>query len=329
MTTRPGQHRRIVSLIADADAAPGPAGDGSNGPGPRPLDPTEPRPQFVRDLRAQLITQATTTGSTRQTATGTVIPIRPNTPAHQPHQTRPPSVRRRGYHLGAAAAALVIGLGSLTLLPHHGPPDQLSPAGRGGDTTQAAPDHNPTPPNAEVGAGAHPVDSGDHIARARRHLHHAQVLVTNHDTGDTAQLSQALRGFTRQAERGANALLEASPTARAPESVDQVRAFTRTSTTTLHRLAAALPPSAEDAHRTATTTLTTLTTQATTTLTRKAPQQASGDRHSAKKPTAAHETARHPRHARARAVARRVLNHPRALPPRMARVLPHRGTTRP
>lgn len=306
MTSRPGQHRRVVRLIADV--ARGPAA-GGNGPGPRPLEPTEPRPEFVRDLRAQLMTQATA-GSAPQRAAGTVIPIRPDTPTNHGDESR----RRWGYRLGAVAAALVIGLGSLSLFTQSAPPEPVYPANLGHQTTQPISGHG----RAE--------SSPDHLGLARRHLHQAEVLASNSDTNDTPLVSRALRSFSFHAGHGIKILLRASPHPHPPDdAADELTTFSRASRKTLDSLADDLPRPAEESYSAATSTLSNFRSRVTRTASPTALDQPVADQEPRRKPTA--ESA----HTASRQALSRLNAHrdePRLRSTRRMRAEPHRASSR-
>jgi hypothetical protein len=178
-----------------------------------------PRPEFVGDLRARLMTEAETVLSADNASLR--LPV------------RAPGTRERRLVAAASAVVLLGGTAGMAAAAQNAlPGEALYPIKRGIE-------------RAEAGLSLSPAGKGtDLLHQAADRLDEVQRLIAEDQAAP--QVPDTLADFATQAGEGADLLLTSFEETRDPSTVLEVRSFAAEGITVLETLASELPPEAQD-----------------------------------------------------------------------------------
>lgn len=200
----------------------------------------DPSPDFLVDLRSQLMADAAT------------VLVK----THTPHARRAASgsmvhpARRR---VAAATAGLIGVAGMVSIVASSAqaiPGDMLYPVKRGVETVEL------TLHRSDASRGSF------QLAQASERLAEARSLSGQTDAASKDQVSKTLAEFSDSAAAGSQALFADYNSGGDRASINQVSSFAKSSNSILQSISAELPAGSTDAFKTATTTLTDLVSQA-------------------------------------------------------------------
>lgn len=206
----PSRHEDLLALVADL----------------RSLEHPEPRPEFVSDLRAELMAEADAVLEVRDPAVEDRLSL--------PDRVTGPRTHRR-LAAAAGAVALVGASGSVAVAAQGSlPGDTLYPVKRALES-------------ARIGVAGSDTDRGEQLLNsASRRLDEAGLMATNADPATLTEVEETLATFRDQADEGATAIFQGHAEDGEEAPVQAVRDFTAQSMSTLEVLGNTLPPEARD-----------------------------------------------------------------------------------
>ncbi|MGH3383612.1 MAG: DUF5667 domain-containing protein [Nocardioidaceae bacterium] len=235
-----GYDREVVSLVHVAEAL-------------SRVDLEQPRPEFVRKLRSQLMSEAATVFAPRGpvAAAGRVSPARPVRRAARRADRQVDRLRRR---LGSLVATIAVAGGSLGVAMQSAeavPGELLYPMKRGLENAQLL------LANGATEAGS------TRLALAQERLDEVEALAAGGvDAHEARLIRRALDDFSALAKGGADSLFDDFADHGRNDTVGMLSAFMQRSNVTMAGFAGTMPPSAGDSFATATETLTDLRSRA-------------------------------------------------------------------
>ncbi|MPZ96616.1 MAG: hypothetical protein GEU96_17315 [Propionibacteriales bacterium] len=235
-----GYDHEVVSLVHVAEAL-------------SRADIEQPRPEFVRNLRSQLMSEAATVFAPRGPV-GTAARVSPARPVRRAARRADRQVDRLRRRLGSLVATIAVAGGSLGVAMQSAeavPGELLYPMKRGLENAQLV-----------LANGASEVGS-TRLALAQERLDEVEALAAGGvDAREARLIRRALDDFSALAEGGADSLFDDFADHGRRDTVGMLTAFMRRSNVTMAGFAGTMPPSADDSFATATDTLTDLRSRA-------------------------------------------------------------------
>lgn len=206
----PTRHDDVLALVADL----------------RALEHPEPRPEFVSELRAELMAEADAVLEVRDPAVEDRLSL--------PDRVTGPRTHRR-LAAAAGAVALVGASGSVAVAAQDSlPGDTLYPVKRALES-------------ARIGIASSDTDRGEQLlGSASRRLDEASSMATDADPAMVTEVEETLATFRDQADEGSTAIFQGHAEDGEEAPVQTVRDFTAQSMSTLETLGNSLPPEARD-----------------------------------------------------------------------------------